>query len=100
MGTALESYVIDNDMLGGILSAHSLIEVSDETLDPTAIHLAATEVGHFLGEPETLARMNSDFLYPEIGDRRTIGEWHEEGAPQIWQRAHDRVAILPVQQQN
>ena len=35
MGTALESYVIDNDMLGGILSAHSLIEVSDETLDPT-----------------------------------------------------------------
>ena len=94
MGTALESYVIDNDMLGGILSAHSLIEVSDETLDPTAIHLAATEVGHFLGEPETLARMNSDFLYPEIGDRRTIGEWHEDGAPQIWQRAHDRVLAI------
>ena len=94
MGTALESYVIDNDMLGGILSAHSLIEVSDETLDPTAIHMAATGVGHFLGEPATLARMNSDFLYPEIGDRRTIGEWHEEGAPQIWQRAHDRVLSI------
>ena len=94
MGTALESYVIDNDMLGGILSAHSAIEVSDETLDPAAIHMAATGVGHFLGEPETLARMNSDFLYPDIGDRRTIGEWQDDGAPEIWKQAHERVCAI------
>jgi len=98
MGTALESYVIDNDMLGGILSAHSRIEVSSATLDTAAIHAAATGVGHFLGEAETLARMNSDFLYPKLGDRRSIGEWQADGAPDIWQLAHRRVrAILAAE---
>ena len=91
MATALESYVIDNDMLGSILSAHTAIEVSEATLDPAAIHAAATGAGHFLGEAETLARMNSDFLYPQIGDRRTIGEWQDDGSADSWQRAHDRV---------
>ena len=91
MATALESYVIDNDMLGSILSAHTAIEVSEATLDPAAIHAAATGAGHFLGEAETLARMNSDFLYPQIGDRRTIGEWQDDGAADSWKRAHFRV---------
>ena len=91
MATALESYVIDNDMLGSILSAHTAIEVSEVTLDPAAIHAAVTGAGHFLGEAETLARMNSDFLYPQIGDRRTIGEWQDDGAADSWKRAHARV---------
>ena len=91
MGTSLESYVIDNDMLGAILSAHTAIEVSDDTLDAAAIHDAATGAGHFLGEASTLARMTSDFLYPAIGDRRSIGEWQDDGRPDSWQRAHDRV---------
>ena len=91
MATALESYVIDNDMLGSILSAHTAIEVSEATLDPAAIHTAATGAGHFLGEAETLARMNTDFLYPQIGDRRTIAEWQDDGAADSWKRAHARV---------
>ena len=91
MGTSLESYVIDNDMLGAILSAHTAIEVSEDTLDAAAIHDAATGAGHFLGEATTLARMTSDFLYPAIGDRRSIGEWQDDGRPDSWQRAHQRV---------
>ncbi|MGB0673929.1 MAG: trimethylamine methyltransferase family protein, partial [Candidatus Puniceispirillaceae bacterium] len=78
-------------MLGSILSAHTAIEVSEATLDPAAIHAAATGAGHFLGEAETLARMNTDFLYPQIGDRRTIGEWQDDGAADSWKRAHARV---------
>ena len=94
MATSLESYVIDNDMLGSILSAHSAIEVSPATLDPVAIHDAATGAGHFLGEAETLARMTSDFLYPQLGDRRSIGEWQADGAPDIWQLAHRRARAI------
>ena len=42
--------------------------------------------------------MTSDFLYPRIGDRRSIGEWQDDGAPDIWQLAHRRVrAILAAQ---
>ena len=91
MGTSLESYVIDNDMLGAILSAHTAIEVSDDTLDAAAIHDAATGAGHFLGEVSTLARMTSDFLYPAIGDRRGIAAWQDDGRPDSWRRAHERV---------
>ena len=94
MGTSLEAYVIDNDMLGAILSAHTAIEVSAETLDMQAIHDAATGAGHFLGEASTLARMNSDFLYPAIGDRRSIAEWQEDGRPDSLQHAHERVKAL------
>ena len=46
------------------------------------------------GEADTLARMNSDFLYPQISDRRSIGEWQDDGAADSWQRAHDRVRSI------
>ena len=46
MGCALESYVIDNDMLGGIMRSLVGIEVSDETLALEAID----QVVHGLGQ--------------------------------------------------
>ena len=39
--------------------------------------------GHYLGSADTMARMQSDFLYPEISDRRTPDEWTEAGSPTI-----------------
>jgi len=38
--------------------------------------------------------MNSDFLYPQIGDRRNIGEWQDDGAADSWKRAHARVCEI------
>jgi len=83
MGCALESYVIDNDMLGGILKSLAPIEVNAATLAHDAIAEVVHGDGHFLGQPETLQRMQSDFVYPEIGDRRSIGEWEADGSPDI-----------------
>lgn len=90
MAVAPESYVIDNDMLGAILRSVHPIEVSDETLALDAIDGVARGVGHFLGEPETLARMQRDFLYPDIADRTSFEEWEAAGAPDIRDRARDR----------
>ncbi len=83
MGCALESYVIDNDMLGAILKSLCPIEVSDETLALAAIDEVVHGEGHFLGRAETLQRMQSDFVYPGIGDRRTIADWEASGSPDI-----------------
>ena len=94
MGASLEAYIIDNDMLGSILSAHTAIDVSPETLNLTAMQAAITGAGHFLGEAETLARMNSDFLYPQIGDRRSIAEWQDAGGLTVWDRAHEQVRAI------
>jgi len=83
MGCALESYVIDNDMLGGILKALAPIEVSVATLALDALDEVVHGDGHFLGQAETLQRMQSDFIYPEIGDRRSIDEWEANGSLDI-----------------
>ncbi len=90
MGCALESYVIDNDMLGVIMKSLAGIEVNDETLALQAINEVAHGEGHFLGRTETLERMQSDFVYPEIGDRRTINEWAADGSREIRSVAVDR----------
>lgn len=90
MGCALESYVIDNDMLGIIMKSLSSIEVTDETLALGAIDEVAHGEGHFLGRSETLARMQSDFVYPEIGDRRSIDEWEAGGSKDIRSVAIER----------
>ena len=83
MGCAPESYIIDNDMLGGILRSLSEIEVNDITLAMPSIDDVVHGDGHFLGQPETLNRMQSDFLYPDVADRLTIEEWQNAGARDI-----------------
>ncbi len=90
MGCALESYVIDNDMLGVIMKSLARIGVNDETLALQAIDEVAHGEGHFLGRAETLERMQSDFVYPEVGDRRTIDEWAADGSRNIRSVAVDR----------
>jgi trimethylamine--corrinoid protein Co-methyltransferase len=90
MGVAFESYVIDNDMLGSILSSLTEIEVNDTTLAMSDIDEVVHGAGHFLGQPETLNRMQSDFLYPDIGDRRTIDEWENDGQKDIREVAKEK----------
>ncbi len=90
MGCALESYVIDNDMLGGIMKSLTGIEVNEETLALAAIDEVVHGDGHFLGQPETLQRMQTDFVYPEVGDRRTIDEWEADGSKDIREVARGR----------
>jgi trimethylamine--corrinoid protein Co-methyltransferase len=90
MGCALESYVIDNDLLGAVMQSLQPIAVSDETLALDAIDQVVRGEGHFLGRPETLARMQSDFVYPETGDRRAIDEWQAGGGRDIREVAIER----------
>ncbi|MGB1250949.1 MAG: trimethylamine methyltransferase family protein [Candidatus Promineifilaceae bacterium] len=83
MSVAFESYVIDNDMLGGVMRSLSPIEINDETLATGMISEIVRGEGHFLGHPETYKRMQSDFLYPEIADRKSAQEWEDAGSLDI-----------------
>lgn len=87
MGCALESYLIDNDMLGGILRSLNPIQVDESTLMAADIDDIVRSEGHFLGHPQTLQRMQSDFLYPEIADRRPFEDWVTDGSKDIHQVA-------------
>jgi len=80
MGTSFEGYVLDNDLLGAILRTVKGVEVSEDALSFDVIRDVVMGEGHYLGHPQTFARMKTDYLYPEIADRRSISEWEDAGA--------------------
>jgi len=90
LGCSFESYVIDNDMLGGILRAVRGIEVTDESLSFDAIQEVVTGDGHFLSHAQTMQRMTRDYHYPAVADRATPAEWTERGSRDIRERARER----------
>ena len=90
LGLSLESYVIDNDMLGGILRSVRGVEISSESLATEVIAEVCRGEGHYLSHAQTLARMKADYVYPEIADRRSSGDWEADGAVDMRARAIDR----------
>ena len=67
-------------LLGAILRTVKGIEVSEDTLSFDVIRETVLGPGHFLGHAQTLARMKSDYVYPEIACRRSANEWQQAGA--------------------
>jgi trimethylamine--corrinoid protein Co-methyltransferase len=94
LGCSFEAFVIDDEMLGLVQRAMRPIEVTDETLSLQAIEDAVTGPGHFLGHAQTLELMESEYLYPALGDRLTPDEWEEQGAKDIRERARERLGEI------
>ena len=90
MGCSFEAMVIDNEMLGCIQRALRGIEVTDDTLSYEVIKEVIDGPGHFLGHPQTLELMQTEFLYPQVADRSTPAEWEEQGSRDIRDRARER----------
>jgi len=87
MGLAFGQMVIDNEMFGQALRVLRGIEVTDEYVAVDVIGEAAVDPGHFMAHPDTLALMETEFLYPRLGDRASLNEWLETPAPPIADRA-------------
>ena len=83
-----ESLIIDNDMIGQCLRCVRGIEVTDETLSVDVMRSVCTEgPGHYLGHPQTLSLMQSEYVYPVIGDRSSPKDWIEQGKPVLVDKA-------------
>ncbi len=91
MGASYESYVIDNDTLGAVQRTVRGIEVTDETLSFEVIRDVVHGEGHYLGHSQTIERMETDYFYPEIGDRNSPADWEERGAKDVRERAKEKV---------
>jgi trimethylamine--corrinoid protein Co-methyltransferase len=91
LAQSFEGMVIDNDMMGMVLRVLRGIEVTDETLAYEQIESAVFGEGHFLNQPQTLELMQTEYLYPEVGDRRTAGDWQDAGSPTVYELAHEKV---------
>ncbi len=42
---------------------------------------------HFLGHPQTLARMQSDYLYPQVAERLNPSSWADLGSLDMTEKA-------------
>jgi len=92
LGTSLEGYVIDNDMLGAINRTIRGIEVNADSLSVEAMREVCLEGPvHYLGHEQTLNLMKRDYVYPEVGDRLSPKDWAEQGSTDVLQRAKARV---------
>lgn len=91
LGFCHESLLIDNDMIGAINRNVRGIEVTEDTLSTEVIRSVCRDgPGHFLGSDQTLGLMQSEYVYPELGNRMSPKEWHEAGKPDIVENATAR----------
>ena len=95
LGACLESYVIDNDMLGAINRTVRGIDVNDETLSiQTMRDVCVDGPLHYLGHNQTMQLMQKEYLYPELGDRNSPKEWYEKDRPDLLQESTKRVTEI------
>jgi trimethylamine---corrinoid protein Co-methyltransferase len=88
LAVAYEQYVIDDDINGQVMRLVRGLEITDETLSVDVIHEVCTDgPGHYLGHPQTLQLMNTEYLYPHTADRATRANWEAAGALDMRERA-------------
>jgi len=84
LGFCLESLILGNDLIGHAQRCVRGIEVDDETLALEQIRqVCIGGPGHYLGTAQTLARMESDYQYPKLGNRMSPKQWAEVGKPDL-----------------
>ncbi|MEJ6388057.1 trimethylamine methyltransferase family protein [Gymnodinialimonas ulvae] len=102
LGFCLESLILSDDLIGQAQRCVRGIEVNDETLalDQMA-EVCMGGPGHYLGTDRTLALMQSDFVYPRLGNRMSPKEWEEADKPDLiagaTARKHEILAQAPCQ---
>lgn len=83
-----ESLLMDNDVLGAALRITRGIEVNETTLSFEVLKdVCLGNKGHYLGSGQTLEVMQTEYIYPEFGDRLSPNEWVEQNKPVILEKA-------------
>lgn len=94
MACSPEMMVVDNDLLGAVARTVRGIEIDTGTLSASVIAEVVDGPGHFLGHEQTLAMMQSEYVYPQVGDRLSPDDWIQAGARAAADRANQRVSEI------
>lgn len=88
LGFCMESLILGDDLIGQALRCVRGIEVTEDTVSLEVIRKTCLEgPGHYLGSDQTLSLMQTEYLYPELGDRTSPKEWDELGKPDLIAKA-------------
>ncbi|MEO1493879.1 MAG: trimethylamine methyltransferase family protein [Pseudomonadota bacterium] len=88
LGFCHESLILGDDVLGQCQRCVRGIEVNDNTLSLDVMRSVCLDgPGHYLGQDQTLGMMQTEYVYPALGDRTSPKEWLEIGRPDLVQKA-------------
>ena len=91
LGFCHESLILGDDIIGQALRCVRGIEVDDETMALDQMReVCLGGPSHYLGTDATLARMQTDHVYPNLGDRTSPKEWVENEKPDLIEKATAR----------
>ena len=91
LGFCLESLILGDDLIGQALRCVRGIEVTEDTVSLEVIRSTCLGgPGHYLGAPQTLSLMQTEYIYPALGDRSSPKEWEELGKPDLLAKATAR----------
>jgi trimethylamine--corrinoid protein Co-methyltransferase len=78
-------------MIGQCLRCVRGVEVNEATLGVDVMKdVCLGGPGHYLGHDQTIGLMQTEYVYPAIGDRSSPKEWEELGKPNIVEVASKR----------
>ncbi|MEE9427383.1 MAG: trimethylamine methyltransferase family protein [Paracoccaceae bacterium] len=84
LGFCHESLILGDDLIGGALRCVRGIEVNENTIGlDTMRAVCLGGPGHYLGQDQTLSLMQTEYIYPALGDRTSPKEWEEMGRPDL-----------------
>ncbi|UWQ15502.1 trimethylamine methyltransferase family protein [Aliiroseovarius sp. M344] len=84
LGFCHESLILGDDIVGQALRCVRGIEITEDAVSIEMMKSVCLKgPGHYLGEDQTLSRMQTDFVYPTLGDRTSPKEWAEVGKPDL-----------------
>ena len=91
MGFCLESLVLGDDLIGQAQRCVRGIEVTEDSVSLEVMKSVCLDgPGHYLGHDQTLDLMQTDYIYPALGDRTSPKEWLENGKPDLLEKAISR----------
>lgn len=95
LGFSLESLVLGDDLLGQVQRCIKGIEVTEDSVSLDAMKsVCLGGPGHYLGHDQTLALMQTEYIYPELADRTSPKEWAEIGKPNLIAKAIERKRLI------
>ncbi|MEM9011147.1 MAG: trimethylamine methyltransferase family protein [Pseudomonadota bacterium] len=95
LGFCLESLVLGDDMLGQVLRCIRGIEVTEDSVALDAMRAVCLDgPGHYLGHDQTLALMQTEYVYPALANRSSPKEWEEQGRPDLLASARSRIDTI------
>lgn len=91
LGFCLESLVLGDDILGQVLRCVRGIDVTEDNTSIEAMKAVCVGgPGHYLGSEQTLELMQTEYIYPALGNRMSPKEWNEANRPILIDQAIKR----------